>query len=67
MQRLKIAIHLITILRAGIAMIEGMARLLPNARIGHLGIYRNEQTLQPVVYYSKLPDLAPLARFGRRR
>jgi uracil phosphoribosyltransferase len=57
--RLKNTIHLITILRAGIAMTEGMARLLPEAHIGHLGIYRNEQTLQPVVYYSKLPTFAP--------
>lgn len=54
-KRLKIATHLATILRAGIAMVEGMATLLPNASIGHLGIYRNEQTLQPVIYFTKLP------------
>ena len=56
-KRLKIATHLVTVLRAGIAMAEGMAALLPNACIGHLGIYRNEQTLQPVIYFTKLPPL----------
>jgi uracil phosphoribosyltransferase len=61
-RRLKTTIHLITILRAGLAMIEGMARLLPAASIGHLGIYRNEQTLQPVVYFSKLPAINPKDR-----
>ncbi|MDZ7345071.1 MAG: uracil phosphoribosyltransferase [candidate division KSB1 bacterium] len=58
-QRLKIAIHLVTILRAGITMVDGMAKLLPHASIGHLGIYRNEQTLQPVIYFKKLPPFTP--------
>jgi uracil phosphoribosyltransferase len=57
--RIKNNIHLITILRAGVGLVEGMALLLPNASIGHLGIYRNEQTLQPVIYFTKLPAIAP--------
>ena len=43
------------ILRAGLGMVEGVLRLVPGARVGHLGFYRNEETLQPVRYYGKLP------------
>lgn len=46
---------LVPILRAGLAMAEGVLRLLPGAVVGHLGIYREEQTLQPIEYYWKLP------------
>ena len=50
---------LVPILRAGLGMAEGIHELLPAARMGHLGIYRDEQTLEPVVYYKKLPpDIA---------
>jgi uracil phosphoribosyltransferase len=47
---------IIPILRAGLGMVDGILRLIPNAIVGHLGIYRDHQTLQPVVYYNKLPD-----------
>lgn len=43
------------ILRAGLGMVEGVLRLVPGARVGHLGFYRDEETLQPVRYYGKLP------------
>jgi len=46
---------LVPILRAGLGMLDGMLRLLPEAGIGHIGIYRDEETLQPVTYFSRLP------------
>ena len=46
---------LVPILRAGLGMVDGMLTLLPAAKIGHIGLYRNEQTLEPVEYYCKLP------------
>jgi uracil phosphoribosyltransferase len=46
---------LVPILRAGLGMVDGMLRLVPSARVGHLGIYRDEDTLDAVRYYSKLP------------
>jgi uracil phosphoribosyltransferase len=52
-------VTLVPILRAGLGMAEGVLRLLPDARLGHLGVYRDEQTLEPVSYYQKLPpDIA---------
>ena len=48
-------VSLVLILRAGLGMMEGLLELVPNARVGHVGIYRNEHTLQPVEYYAKLP------------
>ena len=45
----------VPILRAGLGMVEGVTRLIPGARVGHLGFYRNEETLQPARYYAKLP------------
>lgn len=45
----------VPVLRAGLGMVEGVLRLIPGARVGHLGFYRNEETLQPVRYYGKLP------------
>lgn len=48
-------ITLVPILRAGLGMADGILRLVPQARVGHLGIYRDETTLEPVVYYNKLP------------
>src|SRR3954464_1001872 len=47
---------LVPILRAGLGMVEGIYRLVPNARIGHIGLYRNHDTLQPVDYYFKVPS-----------
>ncbi len=48
-------IALIPVLRAGLGMVEGFLQVLPNARVGHIGLYRNEETLEPVDYYSKFP------------
>ncbi|MCL2373166.1 MAG: uracil phosphoribosyltransferase [Defluviitaleaceae bacterium] len=46
---------LVPILRAGVGMVESISNLLPTAKIGHIGLYRNPDTLHPVEYYSKLP------------
>jgi uracil phosphoribosyltransferase len=52
-------VTLVPILRAGLGMAEGVLRLLPDARMGHLGVYRDERTLEPISYYQKLPpDIA---------
>lgn len=47
---------LVPILRAGLGMVDGMLNLLPAARVGHVGLYRDPETLQPVEYYIKLPS-----------
>lgn len=47
---------LVPILRAGLGMVEGVARLVPNARVGHIGLYRDHDTLEPVDYYFKVPS-----------
>ena len=47
---------IIPILRAGLGMVEGLLELFPVARVGHIGLYRNEETHEPVVYYSKVPE-----------
>jgi len=46
---------LVPILRAGLGMVEGITQLIPSARVGHIGIYRDHDTLQPVEYYFKIP------------
>lgn len=46
---------LVPILRAGLGMVEGIYRLVPGARVGHIGLYRNHDTLEPVDYYFKVP------------
>ncbi len=46
---------LVPILRAGLGMVDGVAGLIPNSRIGHIGLFRNEETLEPVDYYFKIP------------
>lgn len=46
---------IVPILRAGIGMVDGLLSLLPVAKVGHIGLYRNEETHTPVVYYCKLP------------
>lgn len=52
-------VTLVPILRAGLGMADGVLRLLPDARLGHLGVYRDEKTLEPISYYQKLPpDIA---------
>ena len=47
---------LVPILRAGLGMVDGMLTLLPAAKVGHIGLYRNEETLEPVEYYCKRPS-----------
>lgn len=52
-------VTLVPILRAGIGMTEGIMAVMPEARVGHMGIYRDEVSLQPVAYYAKFPpDMA---------
>ena len=46
---------LVPILRAGLGMVEGIAQLIPSARVGHVGLFRDHETLQPVSYYYKVP------------
>ncbi len=46
---------LVPILRAGLGMVEGVLRLVPGARVGHIGLYRDHDTLEPVDYYFKIP------------
>ena len=47
---------IVSILRAGNGLLEGMLDLMPSARVGHIGLYRDPKTLQPVEYYMKVPD-----------
>lgn len=47
---------IVPILRAGLGMVEGMLQLVPSAKVGHIGLYRDHDTLQPVEYYNKLPS-----------
>jgi uracil phosphoribosyltransferase len=48
-------IGLVPILRAGLGMVDGITQLIPSARVGHIGLYRDHDTLQPVDYYFKIP------------
>ena len=52
---------LVSILRAGNGLLDGMLELIPSARVGFVGLYRDEKTLQPVQYYFKVP---PSSRTG---
>jgi uracil phosphoribosyltransferase len=53
--RLGSDVVIIPVLRAGLGLVEGFLEVLPEARVGHVGLYRNEQTLEPVDYYAKFP------------
>jgi uracil phosphoribosyltransferase len=53
------AVTLVPILRAGLGMVEGILQLMPNARVGHIGLYRDEESLEPVEYYKKFPANMP--------
>ena len=46
----------VCILRAGLGMVEGILEMIPAAKVGHIGLYRNPETLQPIEYYCKLPS-----------
>ncbi len=52
----KAPVVLIPILRAGLGMVDGMLDLIPSAKVGHVGLYRDETTAKPVSYYCKLPE-----------
>jgi uracil phosphoribosyltransferase len=58
-QRLRDEVAVVPVLRAGLGMVEGFLRLLPDARVGHVGIYRDEQDHVPVDYYERLPPGLP--------
>jgi len=53
---------LVPILRAGLGMVEGILNLIPSAKVGHIGVYRDEESLQPVEYYFRLPPAADTMR-----
>ncbi|MDX1429634.1 MAG: uracil phosphoribosyltransferase, partial [Rhodothermales bacterium] len=54
--KVDVDVVVVPILRAGLGMVDGFVRFVPEARIGHLGMYRDEKTFQPIDYYSSLPD-----------
>lgn len=54
-KRTKCGVALVPILRAGLGMVDALMDLIPSAKIGHIGLYRNEETLEPVEYYCKVP------------
>ena len=54
---------LVPILRAGLGFVDGITRLLPTARVGHVGLYRDHDTLAPHQYYFKLPPAGPTTRY----
>jgi uracil phosphoribosyltransferase len=60
--RLRDEVTVVPVLRAGLGMVEGFLRLLPDARVGHVGIYRDEQEHVPVDYYERIPRGLPEAR-----
>ena len=49
-------VALVPILRAGLGMVDGMLAIIPSAKVGHIGLYRDPNTLKPVEYYCKLPE-----------
>ncbi len=55
-KRVEKQIAVVPILRAGLGMVDGVLDLVPAARVGHLGMYRDEETHRPVAYYAKLPE-----------
>jgi uracil phosphoribosyltransferase len=60
--RLRDEVAVVPVLRAGLGMVEGFLRLLPDARVGHVGIYRDEEDHVPIDYYERLPPGLPDAR-----
>lgn len=55
-QELAREVVLIPVLRAGLGMVNGITNLIPSARVGHIGMYRDHDSLKPITYYSKFPD-----------
>jgi uracil phosphoribosyltransferase len=58
-QELAMDVVLVPVLRAGLGMVDGISKLIPAARVGHIGMYRDHITLEPTTYYSKFPDNLP--------
>ncbi len=56
-------VTLVPILRAGLGMVDGIAQLLPTVQVGHLGLYRDHESLEPVNYYAKLPTIEPARQY----
>ncbi|HUG42207.1 MAG TPA: uracil phosphoribosyltransferase [Longimicrobiales bacterium] len=56
-------VTLVPVLRAGLGMVDGVLRLMPSARVGHIGLYRDHATLEPVHYYFKIPGDAESREF----
>ncbi len=56
-------VTLLPVLRAGLGMVDGVLRLVPSARVGHIGLYRDHDTLEPVHYYFKIPGEAEARQF----
>ncbi len=61
-RRLRDEVAVVPVLRAGLGMVEGFLRLLPDARVGHIGLYRDEEAHEPIDYYERLPPRLPEAR-----
>jgi uracil phosphoribosyltransferase len=59
--RLRDEVAVVPVLRAGLGMVEGFLRLVPDARVGHVGIYRDEEEHVPIDYYERLPPRLPTA------
>ncbi len=59
--KLDCEVVIVPILRAGLGMVDGVQNLIPTARVGHIGLARNEETLEPVEYYAKFPPTLPNA------
>ena len=57
-QHLDKEVVLVPVLRAGLGMVNGIQNLIPNAKVGHIGLYRDEETLEPQQYYAKFPDMS---------
>jgi uracil phosphoribosyltransferase len=60
-KELAVDVVLVPVLRAGLGMVDGISNLIPDARVGHIGMYRDHVTLEPMTYYSKFPENLPEA------
>jgi len=60
-QELAMDIVLVPVLRAGLGMVDGISNLVPTAKVGHIGLYRDHETLKPMSYYAKFPSNLPRA------
>src|SRR5712691_4479679 len=58
--RVSVMVGLVPILRSGLGMVDGILEMLPDAKVYHLGVFRDEKTLEPVEYYSKLSKSKPV-------